>query len=160
MTSAPAKPQPEASVAEKPQRPGRPVPLAMRMVFALCGLGLLVGFFMPWVSVGELVSVSGLGLAVSDGQMVAMISGSHRILLFAIPTLAVVLVLGGVIGNRLSSIAAVSGSSLILGYGLFTVIRLFVSSTGLGMWLVLGSAVLALVLGLFDVGRWRALRAK
>ena len=37
--------------------------MAARLVFALCGMGLLVGFFMPWLTIGELVSVSGLGLA-------------------------------------------------------------------------------------------------
>jgi hypothetical protein len=149
MSSEPMKKLSPAGAIER----SHPVPLLTRLVFATCGLGLLVGFLMPWITVGELVSVSGLGLVVSDGQMVSMLSGSHRFLLFAIPALAVVLVLGGVLGNRLASWAAVAGGALVLGYGLFTVIRLFLSSTGLGMWLVIGSAVFAFALGVFDIGR-------
>jgi hypothetical protein len=150
-TTAPAKIPPVQALAKRTT-----VPMAARLVFALCGLGLLVGFFMPWLTLGDLVSVSGLGLAFSEGQMVSMISGSHRFLLFAIPALAVLLVIGGVVGNRLAPWAAVAGGIVVLGYGLFTVIRLFISSTGLGMWLVIGSAVVALALGLWMSGATRA----
>lgn len=131
----------------------RSVPLAARLSFALCGLGLLVGFFLPWLTIGELMSVSGAGLVFADGQVVTLLSGSQRFLLFAIPGIAVLLVMGGVLGNRLAPWAAVVGGVVILGYGLFTLIRVFLSSTGLGMWLVIASAVLALALGLVDLGR-------
>jgi hypothetical protein len=133
--------------------PNRPAALAMRVVFAVCGMGLLVGFFLPWFTVGELMSVSGLGLVFSDGQMVHMLSGANRFLLFAIPALAVVLVVGAVFGNRVVSFAAVGGGLLILGYGIYTLVRLFLSSTGPGMWLVIFSSVVALAIGLVDVGR-------
>jgi hypothetical protein len=135
------------------RRLGRPGVLATRVVFAICGMGLLVGFFLPWFTVGDLMSVSGLGLVFSDGQMVHMLSGSHRFLLFAIPALAVLLVVGAVFGHRVVSWGAVAGGILILGYGLYTLVRLFLSSTGPGMWLVIFSSVLALALGLIDIGR-------
>lgn len=152
---APAAPTAPARPAEKPVQSARQraSALALRVVFAICGMGLLVGFFLPWFSVGELMSVSGLGLVFSDGQMVHMLSGSHRFLLFAIPALAVALVVGAVFGNRVVSWAAVGGGLLILGYGVYTLLRLFLSSTGPGMWLVIFSSVAALSLGLVDIGR-------
>ena len=33
-----------------------------RLLFGLCGSLLLIGFFLPWVAAGALLSISGLGL--------------------------------------------------------------------------------------------------
>jgi hypothetical protein len=144
------------AVVEKepaPAAPKRGISLAVRSAFVVCGVGLLVGFFLPWFTVGELISVSGVGLVFADGQMVSMLSGANRLLLFAIPALSIALLVCGIFGYRAAPWAAVSGSVVILGYGLFTLMRLFLSSTGPGMWLVIGSSLLALAFGLLDLGR-------
>jgi hypothetical protein len=156
MTLPPKQQAPVVRPAPVPVVRGSSVPPATRAALILCGASLMVGFFMPWLTVGELMSVSGLGLAFSNGQMVTMISGSHRFLLLAIPAVALLLVIGGIVGNRLAPWSAVIGGLVILGYGFFTVVRMFISSTGLGMWIVLGSVVLALAIGLVEIaGRSR-----
>jgi len=124
-----------------------------RVLFGGCGAALLIGFFLPWFKVGALLTVSGLSLLVSSGEMVGMLSGSNRFLLVVVPFLGGALLGGSVLGNRVTRLIAVSGSGLFLLGGLFITIRLFLSSTGTGMWLVVLSALLALSVGLIAIGR-------
>ncbi|HEX5098962.1 MAG TPA: hypothetical protein VFV94_05655 [Polyangiaceae bacterium] len=124
-----------------------------RALFGGCGVALLVGFFMPWFKVGALLTVSGLSLLVSSGEMVGMLSGSNRFLLVIVPLLGVVLVGGSILGTRLTRTIAVAGSALFLLGGMFITIRLFLSTTGTGMWMVLFAALLALSVGLIAIGR-------
>jgi hypothetical protein len=135
----------------KPRRTGLGWPA--RAAFVASGAGLLVGFFMPWVKLGALVSVSGFGLVFADGDMVSMISGSNRFFLFAIPLLAVALIVLAVLGQRAASWVGAAGGVAVLGYAVYTVLSLFLASTGLGMWLVAASTLVALSLGFMDLGR-------
>jgi hypothetical protein len=124
-----------------------------RVLFGGCGAALLIGFFMPWFKVGALLSVSGLSLLVSSGEMVGLLSGSNRFLLVIVPLLGAALLGGSVLASRATRLMAVAGSGLFLLGGLFLTIRLFLSSTGTGMWLVVLSALLALSVGLISIGR-------
>jgi hypothetical protein len=124
-----------------------------RVLFGGCGAALLIGFFMPWFKVGALLSVSGLSLLVSSGEMVGLLSGSNRFLLVIVPLLGAALLGGSVLGSRATRLGAVAGAGLFLLGGLFLTIRLFLSSTGTGMWLVVLSALLALSVGLISIGR-------
>lgn len=128
-------------------------PLPVRAVYVGCGLALLLGFFMPWFKVGNMLSVSGMGLVFTQGDVVGMLSGANRFLLVAVPVLGALLLVGGGLGYRVTSWVAVIGASIILIYGLFTVMQLFISSTGLGMWLVILASIASLGIGLFGVGR-------
>ncbi|HEY3500629.1 MAG TPA: hypothetical protein VGK73_38310 [Polyangiaceae bacterium] len=130
-----------------------PTPIPARAVFVLCGAALLAGFFMPWFKLGNLLQVSGMGLVFTQGEAVGMLSGANRFLLVAVPLLGALLVLGGALGWRVTFWIAVIGASIILLYGLFTVMGLFISSTGLGMWLVIVASIGSLGIGLFGVGR-------
>jgi hypothetical protein len=124
-----------------------------RAAFVLAGAGLLIGFFLPWVKLGALVSVSGFGLVFAEGDVVSMISGSNRFLLFAIPLLAVTLMVLGVLGQKAASWVGATGGVAVLGYAVYTVLSLFLASTGIGMWLVAASTLVALSLGFIDLGR-------
>ena len=124
-----------------------------RVLFGGCGVALLLGFFMPWFKIGALLTVSGLSLLLSSGEMVGMLSGSNRFMLVIVPLLGAALLAGSVLGSRATRIGAVAGSALFLLGGLFITLRLFLSSTGTGMWLVVLSALLALSVGLISVGR-------
>ncbi len=131
----------------------RAASLPVRAVFVICGLALLIGFFMPWFKLGNLLQVSGLGLVFTQGEAVGMLSGPNKFLLVAVPVLGVLLVVGAGFGLRVTPWVAVVGACIILLYGLFTVMQLFVSSTGFGMWLVIIASIAALGIGLFGVGR-------
>jgi len=134
-------------------KPDKRLALVLRGLFIACGAALLVGFFLPWVKIGALLTVSGVGLSLAQGEMVGMVAGSSGFLLFAIPILGAVLIAGGITGHRLTSWLAVAGATIILGFGFYTVMRFFLQSTGFGMWLVVASAILSLAFGLLGIGR-------
>jgi hypothetical protein len=126
-----------------------------RALFGLCGALLLVGFFMPWFVAGTMISMSGLGLVFASGEVVGMLAGANRFLLVAVPLLGVLLLGGSILGKRVTRWLAVGGSGLILLFGFIILVRFFISSTGLGMWLVIISALLGLSIGLVAIGRAR-----
>ena len=121
--------------------------LFARALLALAGIGFLVGFFLPWFRLGTTASVSGLGLLVTDGEIVELVTGPDRILLFAVPLLGVGVTVGAIAGHRIGVWLALIAGVLVLGGGLYTLINLFVSTTGPGMWLVVASALTSLVVG-------------
>jgi hypothetical protein len=127
--------------------------LIERGLFGVCGALLLIGFFLPWFAAGAVISISGLGLVFASGEVVGMLSGSNRFLLIAVPVLGVLLLGGSILGHRVTRWLAVGGSGVLLLFGLFLLVRMFISTTGLGMWLVILSALLALSVGLLSVGR-------
>lgn len=141
---------------EPRKRPRASLNWPTRAAFVLAGAGLLVGFFLPWVKLGALVSVSGLGLVFAEGDVVSMISGSNRFLLFAIPLLAATLMVLGALGQKAASWVGAVGGVAILGYAVYTVLSVFLASTGFGMWLVAASTLVALSLGFIDLGRHSA----
>jgi hypothetical protein len=124
-----------------------------RVLFGGCGAALLIGFFMPWFKIGALLTVSGLSLLLSSGEMVGMLSGSNRFMLVIVPLLGAALIGGTVLGNRATRFVAVAGSALFILGGMFITLRLFLSTTGTGMWLVVLASLLALSVGLITVGR-------
>jgi hypothetical protein len=137
---------PRASLLEKTSS------FVARSLLSIAGLGLLIGFFLPWVKLGELVEASGFTLVVSSGQVIEQLSGPHRLLLFVVPVSALLLLFTAIRGTRGTTVVAVMSGLFILGYGFYTLVRLFFESTGLGMWLVVGSALLALSVGLVSYG--------
>ncbi len=114
---------------------------------------LVAGFFLPWLSAGTTLELSGMGLVFAGGDVVAAVSGSGRFLVFLVPLLGVALVGGAAFGHRWTPWLAAGGASTLLLFGLVHVLTLFLSSTGIGMWLVVLSAFLALVFGMLSIGR-------
>ena len=121
---------------------------ATRVALGAAGVGLVVGFFLPWFNLGTLMSVSGFGLVVSSGAAVEGLSGPHRALLFVVPFSGLALLATAVRGPRVATWVALASGVFILAYGLYTLLRLFFDATGAGMWLVVGSALLALGVGI------------
>lgn len=141
--------------AQPPVRSGEQgvAALVSRVLLGLAGFGLLVGFFMPWVRFGNMVVLSGFSLSASSGDAVEVLSGSGRALLFMVPLSAVALIVCAYTGHRIWVWVALLTSAVLLSYGAFTVVRLFLQSTGAGMWLVVGCALLAFAIGLIGYGR-------
>ncbi|MGD8861013.1 MAG: hypothetical protein PVI30_13480 [Myxococcales bacterium] len=148
----------------QPAEPNQPAPpraplskragaMAVRVVLGIAGLGLLLGFFMPWLQLGSVMSVSGFGLVVSGGEMVEEMSGPHRGLLVVIPASALLLFMAAVRGHWIAVWLGIGTGAAVLAYGFYTLLRLFLDSTGMGMWIVVLSALLALGTGLFARGR-------
>jgi hypothetical protein len=131
-----------------------------RILFGFCGALLLIGFFLPWFVAGAMLSVSGLGLVFTSGTVVGMLAGANRFLLIAVPLLGAILLGSSILGYRVTRWIAVGGSGVILLFGFVILVRLFITSTGLGMWLVILSALLGLSIGLVAIGRGSSARAK
>jgi len=130
-----------------------------RVLFGLCGGLLLVGFFLPWFVAGSMLSMSGLGLVFASGEMVGMLAGANRFLLILVPLIGALLLGGAILSHRATRWLAVGGSGVILLFGFVILVRLFISTTGLGMWLVILAALLGLSIGLVGLGRLKATSA-
>lgn len=130
--------------------------LVVRALLVMCGVGLIAGFFMRWFTFGHMVSASGFSMIVTEGEFVSMLSGSHRVLLFTVPVFGILLLIGGALGHRFALWVGLFSGLTVIGFGGFTLIRLFIETTGLGLWLVVGSSLLALALALIGIGRAQA----
>jgi hypothetical protein len=137
-----------AASSEKPR-----LGLVPRVVFGLCGAALLVGFFMPWFLVGQFLSMSGFGLVFTSGQLVGLLAGTNRSLLVAVPLLGIVLIIGSVWGHRVTSWFAAGGAFALLAVAFISVLHVFLSSTGAGMWIVVLATFVTLGMGAFGIGR-------
>jgi len=144
-----------------PLHPGKAPPslgtkareFAIRFFLGAAGFGLLIGFFMPWIHMGDLVVISGFSLVASSGQSIDIMSGPHRGLLFIVPLSAIALIASAISGHRLTAWVAILAGGLLISFGLYTLIRMFFSTTGIGMWLVTVSALAAFGAGLVGYGR-------
>ena len=124
--------------------------VALRIALGSAGVLLLVGFFLPWLRLTGVDPLSGLELVIADEEaVVTAIGATQRWLLILVPLLGVGLTAVGFLGLRFSGQVGFGVGLAIIGYGAFTVIALFVQTTAIGLWLVLGGAFLALNAGLF-----------
>lgn len=144
-------PQPRTIAAKAP-------PVVLRLLLGFAGLALLVGFFLPWVRVpadvqgGISTMRSGLDLMTS-GEL----GGTPSLLLLAVPALGAALSATAFMGFRFSGQFAVGVAALLIAYALYVVIHFFLQRTAPGMWLVAGSTVVILLLGIIAwmLGRHR-----
>lgn len=129
-----------------------------RSLLGFAGLTLLLGFFLPWITLGQVVALSGFGLLVSGGDSTQVFSGPPRALLFLVPLAALALAACAYTGHRISNWVALIASFTLLAYGAFTLIWLFIDTTGLGIWLVVLAALVTFGVSLVSLGRQRASR--
>jgi hypothetical protein len=120
---------------------------ATRAVVLVAGLGLLVGFFLPWMRFGDFAALSGLSLMVSSGTAVDALAGPSRGLLVIIPVCGAALVASAILAPRFAALVSLVSGIAILAFGLFTLARLFFETVGPGMWVVVVSAFAAAGVG-------------
>ncbi|MBY0401099.1 hypothetical protein K2X89_12450 [Myxococcota bacterium] len=142
----------EASLAARAGQQG------LRGVGFLTGLGLLAGFFLPWLRFGEVAAVSGLSLMVSSGTVVNALAGPSRGMLIIIPVAGAALVASSVLAPRLVPLVSLLSGLSILLFGLFTLARVFIATVGLGMWIVVVAALVATAIGIAAAARSRSAR--
>ena len=123
------------------------VTMVARVALALAGLGLVVGFFLPWVRIGDVVILSGLTMALTGGEMVQALSGPLRAIVFVVPLAGLIMLATAIRGARAIGLAGLAGGLLVFATGVITLIRAFLDSTGAGMWVVVLSALTATAVG-------------
>ena len=153
---APASPALGGSAPAEPTRVEQAAGQILRALVFVSGLGLLVGFFLPWLRFGEFAAVSGLSLLVSSGQAVDALAGPARGMLVLIPLCGAALVAASVFGPRLAVVVALVGGIVVLAFGFFTLARVFLETMGAGMWLVVASALVAAGAGIAGFARNRS----
>jgi hypothetical protein len=109
----------------------------------IAGIALVVGFFMPWIDLGGLVSVSGWDL-VRDSH----ISLGTRVIFALCPILGAALAFAAFGGSRNAAKVSIAAGLGVLGYTGFKIAYTFAKITGWGLWLVLAAGVVALIFGL------------
>jgi hypothetical protein len=121
---------------------------------ALCGAALLVGFFLPWLDVGGMISASGWDMFWGKGA-----SWSTKLWLLGFPLAGIALIVTGLGGDarKAAGVAAASGGILI-GWMLFRLAWGFFKTTGIGLWMVIAAAIVALIFGLATRGSAAASR--
>lgn len=121
-----------------------------RLAAGLAGAALLIGFLLPWLDVGGLfgaTKASGLDMAL-EAKGVSVL----RVVLVVVPvsgaTLVAAALKGGVLAARVSLVVGLA----LLGFGIYQVGKSFLAVTGLGLWLVIGATLVAIVAPLASGG--------
>lgn len=144
-----------AGSPEKPKRSQGLRTMVLRVVLALSGLVMFVGFFLPWMQLGELMEASGFQLILGSGEMADRFFGPQRWVLLTVPVLGTLLVIVAVIGHRIVAWIAVLAGLTVLGFGLLRLLTFFFETTGMGVWLIVSAAFIALAGGLLEIGAAR-----
>jgi hypothetical protein len=113
------------------------------MWLGVLGAAILFGFFLPWIDVGGAVTVSGWDF-VREGSL----AWHTRLLLALCPIAGGSLAVAGFTRARGAASAAIVTGAAILGYVVYKMAYGFIKVTGVGLWMVLAAAALALVVGL------------
>jgi hypothetical protein len=114
-----------------------------KLLLAIAGAALVAGFFMPWIEIGRLGSASGWQI-VKSGQ-VALVT---RLILALCPIGGAALLAAALKNDRRAGTIALGMGLGVLGYVGYKVAQAFLAVTGIGLWIVLAAAVIALGIGL------------
>jgi hypothetical protein len=113
------------------------------MWLGVLGAAIVFGFFLPWIDVGGHVKVSGWDF-VREGSL----AWHTRLLLALCPLAGGSLAVAGFTRARGAVSAAIATGGGILGYVVYKMAYGFIKLTGVGLWMVLAAAALALLVGL------------
>ena len=148
-------PAPGPRAVDQPRRSGEAsiATMAARIALAAAGLGLVVGFFLPWIRLGDVLVLSGLGMALTGGEAIEALAGPLRGIVFIVPIAGVAMLAIAIRGARAIAVTGLAGGLLVFASGVITLIRAFLDSTGAGMWVVVISALTAIAVGFFAYRR-------
>lgn len=140
-----------------------PMHIALRIALGAAGLCLLIGFFLPWMSLpsetptgSEIVQISGLSIVAVDSAATRLVMGDgQRLLVLAVPAFGLALTAIGFLGFRWAGPIALVCGVVVVGYGVARLIILFFQVTGVGLWLVVIGALTAIIAGAIAWGRLR-----
>jgi hypothetical protein len=107
------------------------------------GIALVVGFFLPWIDL-----IPGHGVSGWDLVRSSQVSLITRMLFALCPLGGVAMIVAGLGGGRAASGVAMGTGGLILGYTAYKLGYFFIKVTGVGLWLILAAAIVALIAGL------------
>lgn len=113
------------------------------VVLVGAGIASVVAFFLPFLDLGGLVSASGWEILVGDH-----VPWMTRIAMLALPLGGLAVIVAGASGSKNARLAGFAFGAGVYGYMGFQMVRLFLATTGIGLWLTLAAALVALVAAL------------
>jgi hypothetical protein len=107
------------------------------------GIALVAGFFLPWIKLTWWDGISGFDMVWhGEGDYLS------RLALLCVPLMGAALIAAGVNRSRAAAGMGILSGLGILGYVIVKIAWGLLVTTGIGLWLVLGGAVAAAVVGL------------
>ena len=107
------------------------------------GAAIVFGFFLPWIDVGGPAKISGWDFVREGG-----LAWHTRLILAMCPIAGLSLAIAGFTRAKGAVNLALGTGAGILGYVVYKVGYGFIKVTGVGLWMVLAAAAIALVVGL------------
>src|SRR5689334_9107728 len=108
------------------------------MLMGLLGVAMVVGFFLNWLDLGAFGGISGYEFV----KMKHGVAWTTKLFLVLLPLGGALLAFAGFSGSRSTPLIAMSMGIGILGYTLFKLAWNFIQASGIGLFIVLGAAVL------------------
>lgn len=113
------------------------------VVLVGAGIASVVAFFLPFLDLGGIASASGWEILVADH-----VELMTRIALLALPIGGLALIGAGATRSDRARLVGVAFGLGVYGFLGFQMIRLFVATTGVGLWVTLAAAATAFIAGL------------
>ena len=112
------------------------------LLLGLTGVAMVLGFFLPFLDVGAVATASGWDIVTS-----ARFAWTTRLAVGALPIAGGVLALAGFAGAAEARKISFAVGATALGFMAFKLAWGFLKVTGVGLWLVIAAAAVALVVG-------------
>ncbi|MCA9609990.1 MAG: hypothetical protein KC619_30550 [Myxococcales bacterium] len=113
------------------------------LVLVGAGIASVVAFFLPFLDLGGIASASGWEILVADHVELAT-----RIALLALPIGGLALIGAGAAKSDKARFVGIAFGLGVYGFLGVQMIRIFVATTGVGLWLTLAAAATAFFAGL------------
>lgn len=110
------------------------------IVWVGTGIAAIVAFFLPFLDLGGPMAASGWDILVAD-----LAPWTTRAALLALPIGGLCLCVAGATGHARARFAGFLFGAGVFGYLGYSMVRLFLATTGVGLWLTLAAALVALV---------------
>ena len=107
------------------------------------GATLMVAFFLPWFDVGL-----GQGASGWDITRAEELASLTRLAVLLTPILGFFMFISGLAASKNAGRLSVGTGAAILGFTAYKIVDAFVMVSGVGLWLVLGAGLVAVVAGL------------
>lgn len=103
------------------------------------GIASVVAFFLPFLDVGGPFTASGWDILLAEHA-----PWSTRLALLALPIGGLSLCVAGATGSAKARLAGFLFGAGVYGYLGYTMVSLFIATTGVGLWLTLAAAAVAI----------------
>lgn len=113
-------------------------PKQARTLITIGGLVLVLGFFLPWIDFGGF-GVSGWGIARNTNM---------SSLIWLVPVGGLAMLFTSITGSKHARLTSVIVGLGLIGYAVVKTVSSFFATTGIGLWMIIAGALMALAIPL------------